>query len=50
VSANNGANWTNIWNESGNKGDTWLNTSIDLAIYIGENIQLRFNRVTGETW
>jgi hypothetical protein len=50
VSADNGANWTSIWNESGNKGNTWLNTSIDLATYVGETVQLRFNRVTGATW
>lgn len=50
VSEDNGSNWTSIWNESGNKGNAWLSTTINLSGYVGSTIQLRFNRVTGATW
>ncbi|NOY47095.1 MAG: DUF5011 domain-containing protein, partial [Chlorobi bacterium] len=50
ISNDNGATWTSIWSQSGNKGNSWLSASIDLSAYIGGSIQLRFNRVTGSTW
>jgi len=45
-----GATWTSIWSESGNKGNSWQNASVNLSAYLGDGIQLRFNRVTGGTW
>jgi GEVED domain/Subtilase family/Bacterial surface protein, Ig-like domain/MAM domain, meprin/A5/mu/Secretion system C-terminal sorting domain/Fibronectin type III domain len=50
ASNDNGATWTSIWSQSGNKGNSWLTADIDLAAYIGGSVQLRFNRVTGSTW
>jgi hypothetical protein len=50
ISTDNGATWTSIWNQSGNKGNSWLSASINLAAYVGGGVQLRFNRVTGSTW
>lgn len=50
ASNDNGATWTSIWNESGNKGDSWKTASVNLGNYIGGTVQLRFNRVTGATW
>jgi len=50
ASDDNGASWTSIWNSTGNKGNTWLTADVDLAAYVGGNVQLRFNRVTGGTW
>ncbi len=50
ASTDEGATWTTIWSETGNKGNTWLDVSIDLAAYIGGGVQLRFNRITGSTW
>ena len=50
VSNDNGVSWTTVWNESGNKGNSWMNASIDLSEYVGGGIQLRFNRITGGTW
>lgn len=50
VSDDDGATWTSIWNQSGNKGNSWLSASIDLGAYVGGSIQLRFNRLTGSTW
>ncbi|MFD2725641.1 immunoglobulin-like domain-containing protein [Hyunsoonleella rubra] len=50
LSSDDGANWTSIWNQSGNQGNSWLTVNLNLDAYIGASIQLRFNRVTGGTW
>ena len=50
VSDDNGSSWTSVWSETGNKGNSWLNASVDLASYVGGSIQVRFNRITGGTW
>ncbi|MFT5846319.1 choice-of-anchor J domain-containing protein, partial [Psychroserpens sp.] len=50
ASDDNGANWTSIWNSEGNLGNTWLTANIDLGAYIGNNVQLRFNRVIGNSY
>ncbi len=50
ASDDNGASWTGIWSQTGNKGNAWLNANIDLAAYTGGSVQLRFNRLTGSTW
>ncbi|WP_188476191.1 GEVED domain-containing protein, partial [Dokdonia pacifica] len=49
-STDDGATWTSIWNQTGNQGNQWNNVTIDLAAYLGESVQLRFNRITGGTW
>ncbi len=50
VSTNNGISWITIWTLSGNQGNSWLSQSIDLNAYLGNSLQLRFNRITGSTW
>jgi hypothetical protein len=51
ASDNDGATWTSIWSESGaNQGNAWQSVSLNLAAYTGGSVQLRFNRVTGNTW
>jgi hypothetical protein len=50
ASDDNGATWSTLWSETGNKGNSWLSASVDLAAYIGGSVQLRFNRTTGSTW
>ncbi|WP_203294982.1 GEVED domain-containing protein [Luteirhabdus pelagi] len=50
ASDDNGASWATLWSETGNQGNQWLSQSIDLAAYVGGNVQLRFNRITGNTW
>ncbi|MBC8755247.1 DUF5011 domain-containing protein [Kordia sp. YSTF-M3] len=50
ASDDNGASWSTLWSETGNKGNSWLSASVDLAAYVGGNVQLRFNRTTGATW
>lgn len=42
--------WNTLWSVSGNQGDAWQSTSIDLASYLDESIQLRFVGTTGDTW
>ena len=50
ASNDNGISWTSIWNESGNKGNSWQTANVDLSSYVGNSVQLRFNRITGGTW
>ncbi|WP_460220493.1 reprolysin-like metallopeptidase [Psychroserpens sp. MEBiC05023] len=50
ASDDNGASWTSIWNSTGNQGNSWLTANVDLGAYVGGNVQLRFNRITGSTW
>ncbi len=45
-----GVNWTSIWSISGNQGNSWKSVTLNLADYLGSGLQLRFNRVTGDTW
>ncbi|RKE98898.1 immunoglobulin-like domain-containing protein [Ichthyenterobacterium magnum] len=50
ASTDDGGSWTSIWNESGNKGNSWLTANVDLSAYAGGTVQLRFNRFVGSTW
>lgn len=50
ASNDNGLSWTSLWSQSGNQGNSWKTANIDLAAYLGGSVQLRFNRVTGNTW
>ncbi|GEQ85527.1 hypothetical protein ULMS_10350 [Patiriisocius marinistellae] len=47
ASDDNGATWTSLWTNSGNKGNSWFTHSVDLSPYIGGSVQLRFNGTTG---
>ena len=33
ISSDNGATWNSIWNESGNKGNSWQTATINLNAY-----------------
>ncbi|WP_299115472.1 immunoglobulin-like domain-containing protein [uncultured Winogradskyella sp.] len=50
ASNDNGASWATLWSETGNQGNQWLSQNIDLSAYVGNSVQLRFNRLTGGTW
>ena len=50
ASTDDGNSWTSIWDESGNKGNSWLTVNVDLSAYAGTAVQLRFNRFVGSTW
>ena len=46
-----GANWSSIWNESGNQGNQWNDVSVNLSAYLGQNeVRLRFVGTTGSSW
>lgn len=46
----NGTSWTTLWSKAGNQGNSWQTATVDLNGYAGQNVQLRFNGVTGTTW
>jgi hypothetical protein len=50
ASVDNGNSWSSIWNSSGNLGNSWQSASVDLSAYLGDTVQLRFNRFIGGTW
>ena len=50
ISEDDGATWTSIWTKTGNQGNAWQTTNLNLSAYTGSNVQVRFNRVTGSTW
>ncbi|WP_299678119.1 S8 family serine peptidase [uncultured Tenacibaculum sp.] len=50
VSSNDGASWTDVWNQSGNQGNQWNAASVDLASYLGATIKLRIVGTTGNGW
>ncbi len=50
ISDNDGSSWSSIWELSGNKGDSWKTSNLDLSSYSGKLIKLRFIRITGNTW
>ncbi len=45
-----GTNWTNLWTDSGNKGNQWNAIGVNLAAYLGQNVKLRIVGVTGNGW
>ena len=50
ASNDNGVSWTTLWSQTGNQGNQWLSQAVDLSGYVGNSVQLRFNRITGSTW
>ncbi|WP_052503452.1 M4 family metallopeptidase [Lacinutrix sp. Hel_I_90] len=51
ASNNSGVSWASIWNQSGaSQGNAWQSVSLDLSAYVGGSVQLRFVRITGDTW
>ncbi|NQY29400.1 MAG: M4 family metallopeptidase [Flavobacteriaceae bacterium] len=50
ASTDDGTTWTSLWNKSGNIGNAWNDATVSLNSYVGNTVQLRFNRVTGSTW
>ncbi|MEL7121321.1 MAG: PKD domain-containing protein, partial [Bacteroidota bacterium] len=50
ISNDDGANWTDLWQESGNKGNQWLSANLNLDSYAGGTIQVRFVGLTGSSF
>ncbi len=44
------ATWTNVWSLSGNQGNTWYAANVDLSLYSGKTITIRFRGVTGSSY
>jgi Metallo-peptidase family M12B Reprolysin-like/GEVED domain/MAM domain, meprin/A5/mu/Secretion system C-terminal sorting domain/Fibronectin type III domain len=47
VTIDDGANWINVFSESGNIGDVWNAQNIDISSYFGEIVKFRFIGLTG---
>jgi len=47
LTLNDGSGWTSIWSLSGDQGNQWNNTTIDLTAYQGQTIKLRFDATIG---
>ena len=48
--SSNGSSWSNVWSRTGNQGNAWLTSEVDLSAYAGGNLYLRFVGTTGTTW
>ncbi|MDF1694810.1 MAG: Ig-like domain-containing protein [Saprospiraceae bacterium] len=47
ISTDDGNTWNTLWSMSGDQGSNWLNANINLNAYVGQDVQLRFNVITG---
>ncbi|WP_456460388.1 M4 family metallopeptidase [Reichenbachiella sp.] len=45
-----GNNWSSVWSQSGNKGNSWLTADVNMDTYTGEVVKLRFVGVTGSSY
>lgn len=50
VSADGGTTWTSEWSLSGDQGNQWNTTDVDLSAYSGSTIQLRFVGTTSTSF
>jgi len=39
-----------LWNQSGNQGNNWINQTVNLDAFIGKNIELVFEGITGTNY
>nr|WP_321485473.1 LamG-like jellyroll fold domain-containing protein [uncultured Draconibacterium sp.] len=42
-----GTDWISLWSNSGDQGNQWLQTTVNLSSYLGDNVKLRFYGTTG---
>lgn len=45
-----GTNWTSLWSQSGNQGNSWSSASVDLAAYVGGTLELRYVGTTSTSY
>ncbi len=50
VSTDDGNSWSSIWGQSGNLGNQWFSANVNLDMYTGSTLLLRFNGVTGTSY
>lgn len=46
----NGTTWTSLWSMSGNQGNSWSSSNIDLAAYAGGAVELRYVGTTSTSY
>ncbi|CAL2103795.1 conserved protein of unknown function precursor containing a type A C-terminal secretion signal. Probable M43 family metalloprotease [Tenacibaculum sp. 190130A14a] len=44
------SSWSDIWSDSGNKGNQWNSVSVNLSAYLGGKVKLRLVGTTGNGW
>ena len=49
-STDNGLTWTNVWTQSGDQGNQWNSSTVDLTSFAGGNVILRFYGTTGTSF
>ncbi|TVZ52568.1 M36 family metallopeptidase [Dokdonia sp. Hel_I_53] len=50
ASTDGGANWSSLWSQTAYQGTAWQTQAVSLSAFAGNAVQLRFVRVTGNTW
>jgi len=45
-----GGSWASVWSRTGNQGNSWQSSSVNLAAYLGGTVELRYVGTTGSTW
>ncbi|MFK7785042.1 MAG: choice-of-anchor J domain-containing protein, partial [Crocinitomicaceae bacterium] len=50
VSTNGGSSWSNLWSRTGDQGNQWFITNVNLNAYSGSTIQLRYVGTTANSW
>lgn len=51
VSTNNGSSWTTLWTRSGDQGNNWLTSTVNVSSYINTNgVRFRFFGTTGTSF
>ena len=45
-----GGSWTSVWSRSGDQGNSWFATSVDLSAYTGSTVELRYVGATAASW
>ena len=45
-----GTTWTDLWSDSGNKGNQWNSIIVNLSTYVGSSVKLRIVGTTGNGW
>ncbi|WP_233487123.1 GEVED domain-containing protein [Tenacibaculum sp. E3R01] len=48
--SSNGTTWTDLWSDSGSKGNQWNSINVNLSAYLGANVKLRIVGTTGSGW
>ncbi len=50
ASIDDGSSWTTIWNQSGDKGNSWYSQTVSLSGYSGITIKLQLKGTTGSSY